>query len=238
MTFSDTLAVIGLIVALIAAIGGFTSGLVPQLYNDWFSRKHQRYKFFYMKVNCLKHKKTGASFFYKKHVRRLNQDIEVFSEVQCYRLNIFGNEQKLFKFSDRSSGVIDLQVFHPLQEELVFTDERAADDPNFLSQTVEKKSRVYFSRALYLNGFQPNDEDMSMKMERETEEATLIVDFTSLPNFDSLFKKEPKGFHCSGNRKGILPVQTLSPGVYSLTMSKLKENDVLRIDFFVDWNLL
>ncbi len=220
MTFEQTLALVGLVIAILAAIGGFMSGLLPQFYNDWFVRKPQRYKFFYMKVNCLKQKKSEAKPFYKRHVKRLNSDIDVFSEVQCYRLNIFTNEQKLINFTDRSSGVVDLQIFHPLLEELVFTDEKAANDPHSLIQTVDKKSRVYFSRAVYLNGFQPKEEDMNMKMEKDTEEATLIVDFSSLHNFDSLFKSEPKGSHRSGKKKGILPVQNLQPGIYSLTMTK------------------
>ena len=239
MTTEQIIAVAGLVIAVISVIAGFTSGLVPQLYNDWFSTKPQQYKFFYMKVNCLKLKEPGAVPFYKRHVKRLDKDVDVFSEVQCYRLNIFSREQKSMRFSDRSSGVVDLQIFHPLQEELIFTDEKAANNPNSLTQRVDKKSRVYFSRATYLNGFQPNEEDMSMKMEKDTEEAILLVDFSSLPNFEQILKKDPVGFHISsGKKKSHIPVTPLQPGIYSVKMEHLKEGDVIRMDFSINWGLL
>jgi hypothetical protein len=225
---------IAALVGLIGALATVVAALLPPYLSQRRARHAQQYKLGYMKVHLLKLRANGGEPFYEREVERLDRRVGVFSEVHCYRLHIFSTEQREFTCSDRSSGVVDLLILHP-DHQMSFPDRRAAKVEGFIEQKITEPSKVFFSRTVYVNGFQPGNEDIGMKMEKDTNEAKLIVDFTSVPGYRSLIKGHPRGVLCCGTTEGPLAVAEPTPGVYAVGKNKLKKDDVLRIDFDVDW---
>src|SRR5215212_297357 len=106
-----------LVGALIGALATIVVGLLP-LYLERRKHRYQKYKFVYVKVIHLRRREHGRAPVYRASLRRVGREIEVFDEYHFFRLNVFHRPQKEFRFSDRTSGVVDLQIMYPWQESL------------------------------------------------------------------------------------------------------------------------
>jgi hypothetical protein len=231
----NTDAIINALAVIIAAIIGALVPLLALFIRDRQARENQLYKFVYIKVYHLTPMAEGKTPVYKKHIGRLNTDVEVFDESHFFRLNVFRKPQQNFPISDRSSGTVDMQILYPWQD-LQFSDKGAEKEPRRMAQIVKEPSNVFFTRTMYFNGFQPGNEDFAMKMEKDTEEARMLIDFSSIPKFNTFVKEGPKGILRRGNIEKHISVITDAAGVYSVNATSLKEDDVIRLDFAIDWD--
>jgi hypothetical protein len=222
---------------IVVAFATLLAATIPYLWNYFAqrnSKKGQLYKLSYIKIIYLSRRGNGKHPIYKHFSKRLNKEIDIFDEFHYYRLNIFQEKQKDFSSYDRSSGTLDLMILHPWQTELVFDDLGAREVPNIIQQKLSP-SQLFFTRTTYFNGFQEGNEDFSIKMETNTHEAKMIVDFSSIPNYQQIIKSMPQGKFRSGQTEH--PVGVIeSSGIYILNMEKLKKDDVLKLVFDIDWN--
>lgn len=224
------------VVTLLVASPALVSGI-----REWLARNRQVYKYVYVKAVHLTSRADGGPPVYVAHVKRLGEaaEVPVYDEYHYFRLNVFRRAQTGCCVTDRSSGVVDLQILHPFTRTLTFADEGAERVPGVISQEVEGESSVLFTRTIYYNGLQKGNEDIAMKLELDTDEARLIVDFSSIPNFRDILGRGaiPRGSRRTG--KGApepLGVEELSPGIYSLMIRDGKKGDVMRMDFAFAWS--
>ncbi|GAB3528461.1 hypothetical protein GCM10027443_06400 [Pontibacter brevis] len=239
------------IVAIISAIAGIITGLVPHFLDKRKERKNkeeeienkdQLYKFVYVKVIHLTRKKEGRSSVYEAFVKRLKKKVKVFDEYHYFRLNVFHTPQKEYYTENRSSGVVDLQILHPWQNNLQFTDQAAEKVEQYISQSIPGPSSVFFTKCIFYNGLQQENEDIGIKMEQNTDEARIIVDFSSLPNYERFLKERPtavlrsKAPNLQDNKE--ISVHTDYPGFFSVRETNLKKEDVICMSFVFDWNVI
>lgn len=206
----------------------------------WLARDRQQHKFVYVKIVHLTSRAAGRPPVYVAHVERLGHagQVDVYDEYHYFRLNVFHRPQSGWCVSDRSSGVVDLQILHPFTRTLTFNDEGSGRVPQKLEQEVEGTSSVVFTRTVYYNGLQSGDEDIAMKLEKDTDEARIVVDFSSIPNFrEILGNGHVRAVRRSGKATPEpVGVEELSPGIYSASVRDGKRGDVIRIDFTFSWS--
>lgn len=233
---SETIGFLGVVIGAVAAFITTLPVLIPW-FRDWRSADKQEYKYVYIKVVHLTKKSEGALPVYRAHVGRLKRDVDVYDEYHYFRLNLFRWPRSTFTCTDRSSGVVDLQILHPWNDEgkLVFTDVGAALLPGMVSQTVNKKSNVFFTKSIYYNGLQQDNENLAMKMEHDTAEARMIVDFSSIPHCDVLVPM-PSAVERAGEKETQVTVRRLAPGIFSVAAKDVKKETVLRMDYDFAWD--
>jgi hypothetical protein len=216
--------------SLIGVIGAALAAAIP-VYFRWVKQRNiQLYKLAYVEVVHLAGPDDAP--VYTVSVPRLgpgSSDVDVRDEVHLFRLNVFPDKRSGFHTRDRTSGTVDLLMLHPFKDKLSFTDRGAATVPGVLQQTLEDSTSVVFTKANYYNGLSSGHQDFGVKMECDTVEARLIVDFSSLP--DRARVCSPRGSLVRGPREEAKGVVEIRPSVYSLEAHDLKEDDVLRFDF-------
>jgi hypothetical protein len=234
---SEAIGLIGILIGAIAAFITTLPVLIPW-FSDWRSPDKQEYKYVYIKAVHLTQRTEDNPPVYRAHVARLKRDIDVYDEYHYFRLNLFRWPRLTFTCTDRSSGVVDLQILHPWNDEgkLVFTDVGAAMQPGLVSQTVQKKSNAFFTRSIYYNGLQQGNENIAMKMEHDTVEAHMIVDFSSIPHCDVLVPM-PCAVERVGDTETQVSVRRLAPGIFSVAAKDVKKETVLRMDFDFAWEV-
>jgi len=210
--------------------------VLPKLFDIQKSKNRQLYKFVYIKTYSLSAMREGAPPVTHKFVKRLNREVAVFDEFHMFKLSIFKTERKKHRVGDRSSGVVDMQILHPWQN-VAFSDAGAAQKEDVIDQVIKKPSAVFFTRSMYYNGFQPGNEQFAIKMEQDTDEARIVMDFTSIQNIRKIIKGSPKGIIRKGDvEEEAMAGETSEQGIYQIGASKLDEGDVLRVDFTIDWS--
>jgi hypothetical protein len=226
-----------IIAAIIGGLIAIIPFLIPQI-REWLQRKHQRYKFMYVKFHYLRRKSETTEPIYKKYIRRLDEYIDVYDEVHSFRLNIFDKDQKGIVIRDRSSGVVDLNILYPWQSDLIFPDEGAKKVPHVILQTINQPSRTFFTRAIFLNGFQYSNEDFAMKMEEKTKEARMIVDFSSIESQGRIFNGFPKAYHrpSTTTTETAIGLHEIHSGIYAVNHNNLEKDDVIVIRFDINWD--
>jgi hypothetical protein len=196
-------------------------------------------KVMYVKVLYLKRNEPGQKPVYQRVVKRLKgESVVVFDEEVYYSMSVFPREQERYSYTFRSSGVVDLRTVHPWVEHLRFADKGDNLIEGRVSQTVDLPSNVYLVVSHHCNGLQPGDEDVAMRADFDTSYARLVVDFSSLPNIDSLFKERPTAKFREGNSETLLGIEEYAPGIFSVTHKDIKKDSVLRIDFKIAWEKL
>lgn len=220
-------AVVTIIVALVPA--------VIYLVRERKVRRRQAYKFVYVRMRHLTKQAEGRAPVYRKFIPRLNKEIEVFDEFDYFRLNIFRETVRDFTSTDRTSGAVDMHILHP-QQQLVFPDQDAKEVKDYLVQSLDP-SEIFLTKTMYFNGFQEGHENFGVKMERDTEQVRMIVDFSAIPGFASLVSNAPQAVLRRKNHEEFLGVIQDYPGIYSVSKEKLKQDDVIRIDFHINWSI-
>lgn len=231
----EIIAIVGGIIGAIAAFITTLPVLIPYL-RERRNRDWQEFKYAYIKIVHLTRRGGGNPPVYRAWVRRLDQAVDVYDEYHYFRLNIFRSPRESFACKDRSSGVVDLQILHPWNEEgkLVFPDVGSGKLPHQVEQTIQKNSNVFFTKSIYYNGLQEGNEDLAMRMEHDTREARLIVDFSSIPDCDVLVPM-PAAVECIGERQTEISARKLAPGIYSVSGTNVRKDTVLRLDFRFAW---
>jgi len=77
-----------------------------------------------------------------------------------------------------------------------------------------------------------------MKLEQDTEEARIILDFSSLPNYERVLLSTPVA-HLR-DIEGIetsLGVIDLYPGIYAAEVKSGRKGQVIRVNFAINWNV-
>ncbi|MDB4948941.1 MAG: hypothetical protein JWM27_1590 [Gemmatimonadetes bacterium] len=226
---------LSLVVGAVAAFITTLPVLIPA-FRDWRNANRQSYKFVYVKVVHLTRRTPGRPPVYHARVARLDEEVPVFDEYHYFRLNMF-RQKRGFTCTDRSSGVVDLQVLHPWSRDgaLVFPDVGAGKQPGMVSQAVEGESNVFFTKSIYYNGLQPGNEDLAMRMEHDTREARMIVDFSSIPDCEALVPM-PTAVARVGSRETQITVRKLARGIYTVCEADAREDSVVRMDFHFAWD--
>src|SRR5690606_21460998 len=130
---------------------------------------------------------------YIKHVERINEDVEVYSEHLYYRFNKFNRQDNQIVIKDTSSkGVVDLNIIYPWLGKVTSTS--SSDIQRGVMDKTLRNSNIYLSMTSYYNSFIEGQEDIGMRMEYDTKSAKLIADFSSIPDHDKFFIKNPDGY--------------------------------------------
>lgn len=232
--------ILAIATVLSAVLGGILTATIPHVISVLKERRRrgtQKYKLMYVKMYHLRSQVEGKPPAYRKRISRLAKEVDVFDEFHCYRLNILHQSEPDFQVGDRTSGTVDMLILHPWQE-LSFPDREAETLEKHLAQVLTQNSDIFFTRSVYYNAFQRGHEYYSMRMEQDTDEARLLVDFSTLPNFEHIVRGTPQSLVDNGrSTRGIGTIE-LQRGIYMATGTNLKKDSVMRIDFVIDWNVV
>lgn len=189
-------------------------------------------------VKYLHISRDGEKPVYQKYIQRTGETIDVFSEYHYYRFNKCSTHENQLTINDRSSGIVELNLLHPWKD-LVFTDKPSQKIREVITQDIGG-SEAYFSVTTYYNGFKENNEDLGMKMEMDTQCARLIADFSSILGVDKLFGRDPDVFKIltTGERVKLFGLEKIGEGIFHIEANNLKKNEVILLDFHVDWEYL
>jgi hypothetical protein len=201
---------------------------------DFEDIKVQKEKTVIYKMLNLKSVSETAELIYEKYIPRINQKIGVSSEFMTIRINKFDKMVKYFKSLDRTNGTaIELNSLLPFELNLEDTGKKA----QLIEPVVVGPSNVYVAINHAYNGFKVGNLDLSTKAERNTEMVRLIVDFSSVPNYDHIISDNPKLFY-SRFKRGVEErvdrehqYQLVSPGVFQTAKTNMKTEEVLRFEF-------
>lgn len=173
---------------------------------------------------------------YKRYINRLDKYVDIYDEYVLLRFNKFPQPVKQFECTDRTSGTLDLNILHPWQDNLKFADKGAQYVEQYLNQMIEGSSNVFVTAANYYNAFQPGNNDAGIKMEKDTQMARLIVDFSSIPNHEKFIKGMPKAIRDNGEEEAAIKViHKPNSGVYYVAKENLKKGEVIKMMFDIDW---
>jgi hypothetical protein len=196
----------------------------------------QEEKIVYVKYVYIR--RESESPVYRKFVKRIEEEINVHSEYRYYRLNKFSTKNNSITIRDRSSGVVDMNIVFPWRD-LIFTDKPSKKIKELISQELSN-SDTYFTVTTYYNGFKEGNEDIGMKMEMDTQSARLIADFSSIVGLEKLFRKEPNVYKIKqdGDKIKISGLEEINNGIYHIHINNLKKDEVIILDFHVNWDYL
>lgn len=233
----------GLLFPVVTAVVGAVAGYyIPNALSGWKNRQKdqqadQLYKLLYIKANHLTDLAAGKPV-YKARIQRLGQDVEVYDEFESFEINVFRNEQSDFQWYTRTSGVVDYRMLYPW-DGLRNNDVEGQRVLDFVSGTVAEASSTFSANAICYNGFQEGHTNQEMIIEKSTKDARLVVDFSSIPGFDSrvFFTKPPQAIQIYGNGQGTEQVdaEEKPPGVFIAYCNNVEKGRGMKMNFFLNW---
>lgn len=177
---------------------------------------------------------------YHKYVSRIKKEVPVRTESVHYRLNRFNKKINFTVVDSSNHGVVDMTVIYPWKKRLSGPRSRVGNSEKLIMQELSD-SDTFITTSTYLNGFEKGEEKYSIMAEYETKTAKLILDFSSIPGFDKLFKSEPKAFRFFDEAKkeenpinGCIHV--LNKGTYALIVNDLEREEIIQLQFDVNWD--
>ena len=160
---------------------------------DFDDIKSQLEKTIIFKMINLKSVDESPETIYEKYIPRLKKSIGVVSEFMTIRVNKFDRKVEGFKSKDTTSGdAIELNSLLPFHFNLEDTDKK----PDIIQPTINGPSNVYVAIAHTYNGFRFHNLDFSTKAEKNTNLVRLIIDFSSIPNFENIIPERPVCYYC------------------------------------------
>ncbi|MEM1258995.1 MAG: hypothetical protein AAGH81_10715 [Bacteroidota bacterium] len=176
---------------------------------------------------------------YMKKFDRLDQEYPVWTESINYRFHRFNKKHEIV-VKDVTDGVVDLAIIYPWQR--IRGHKLHLNNPQEISQKL-KNSDTYITASNYINGFVKDEEDYAIMAECKTKSARIIADFSSIKNFENLFQKEPDAyrfFDISKEKENPINncITKLRKGVYSLHANNLDAEEIIKLDFHINWNYL
>ncbi len=178
--------------------------------------------------------------YVKKH-KRTGQEIEVRTESLHFRFNKFNKVNDNVEITDSSKfGIVDLNIIHPWTPKISSHASRK-NNPHLISAKLSG-SNLYMTSSSYVNGFTKGEEDYAIMAEYPTKIARLIADFSSIQNLSKLFEKEPNAYRYFDPKfkkeTPLYGIQQISNGIYSIEARDLKPNEMIELDFHINWNYL
>jgi len=195
-------------------------------------------KVVYIKVVHLSKMEDGKPPIYSRIIERLGKEVPVYDELLYYSLSVFSKRQADLTFTFRSTGVADPRPVHPWIDKVEFSDKDSQIIHNMVQANVNKASHSYALVSYHVNGLQQGHEDVAARMDRDTQYARLVLDFSSIPGAGSLFKVRPKASLRTGDTSECIGIEEYSPEIFSVARNDLREGQVLRIEFALDWSKL
>lgn len=176
---------------------------------------------------------------YLKKIDRINEEIEIRTESTHYRVNRFNKETDITITDTSTNGIVDdMHVMLPWQPKSQSHKSRSINPKNISKRL--SGSKTYVTISTYCNGFSEGEEDYAIMAERFTKTARLIIDFSSVPDLDKIFSKQPDAYRYfdHSNKKSIYGILEVSSGVYLLEANNLEKNEIIELDFHINWNYL
>ena len=194
----------------------------------------RRYKkLLYVKVNHLREKTADAPPVYRRKVERLAEDVQtvdVYDEAVYFTLELFPSKKKLERRTDQSSGVVDPRIIIPLKYPLEFGDKYAARAPNTAQMEVDAESDTLLTISHFENGLQSNEQDFASRVEEDAEYARMIVDFSSIPDAQTVVLPGSAWVRREGKDQEA-EIVTLGGSMYMVSCEDAKAGDYLGMRF-------
>lgn len=187
----------------------------------------------YAKVLWHGDKSRGNSISRMMKLPRLgSRAFRVHDEFIYFFVSVYDAPRRTHRFRYRTSGVVDLQTLIPWIKQLTFTDQEAGSIKNYIAQDVSLGTNTVASVTHFFNGLQRGHENIALQVTENTDEARLVVDFTSGALAEGLLIGCPTGtiIRNSGDSYSVSCVE-VRPGVYTVAESGLAAGDVIRMDF-------
>lgn len=167
-------------------------------------------------------------------------EVGVFDETVYTSVEVFDKPREEHEYGFRSGGVADLLCLHPWRPRLRFSDRGAANDPHQIRQVFAgQPSPAFVVAAHAYNGLQPGNEDFGVRMPEDVAEGRLVVDLSSVPHLVDAMTAPPRGeLRSERGETALLSVLEYRRGVYCVEHRDLRKNDVLLLDFTIDWDRL
>lgn len=198
-------------------------------------------KLLHVRLICLRHRDENVHPFYFRQIPRLESEpIPVYDEAVYTIVHTFKEERQRFKWRFRSSGVVDPRTIDPWIDKLVFSDQPASREKHLVEQTIkspEPRSTFIVESRMY-NGFQPGNEDAGTQAEYDTEYVRLVVDLTSIPNIENALRSKPTAVFRVGETESPIDVKEVTSTIFTVARRNMKQGQVIRMDFSIDWDAL
>ncbi len=224
------------------ALGNASAALTTESVRTFHQIERQNKKTGYIRFLHLHRQFNGAGPIYGRYIDRLDQIVPVFDEYVLFRVNDFPEIISEFECRDSSTGVVDLSILNPWQPRLIIPERVYEQTPGEIQQIVQGESSTFTTVTHYFNAFQKN-QYLLIRMEKDTDEARLIVDFRYLPGHADIINAKAIKATLKANVGGLekhLQVYNrfkenrkfvTIPGMFWVNGENLKKGDTIGIDF-------
>lgn len=168
-------------------------------------------------------------------------EVGVFDETVYTAIAVYDKSTVGHEYLFRGSGVVDLLCLYPWRDKLRYPDQGAAKDPHVVRQVFsDQESNAYTLVTHAYNGLQVGSEDFAVRMPIDSAEGRLVVDLSSVPHVVAAMTEPPKAeLRAQGGGENPRPqVFEYRRGIYTIEAKDLEKDDVLYLDFTVDWEQL
>ena len=165
-------------------------------------------------------------------------DVGVYDETVYTAVAVYNKPTSGHEYLFRGAGVVDLMCMHPWRDQLRFPDKGAASDPHQVRQAFsDQSSNSYVMVSHAYNGLQVGNEDFGVRMPVDCEQGRLVVDLSSVPHVLDAMTAPPQAElrSASGADNPRPQVFEYRRGIYTIEARGLRKDDVLFLDFTVDW---
>jgi hypothetical protein len=224
--------------------GWIRADKLSEIANDYNSNVELKEKLIYYKFLHLSNQDENQEPIYQKHIKRLKKDISIWDEYITFRVSSFDKLVKKFKSYDSTKGsAVEVNSLLPFVLSLRDTDITAEENPQIVQPLIIGPSNVYITSSHYYNGFQKRNRDAAVKADKAALTLRLLVDFTSIKDFNRFIVEKPKVFfsyHDLNNGKLVSKIlgdaTEITKGLYYAEKNNANEGDVLRIEFADDFD--
>ncbi|MEM6799218.1 MAG: hypothetical protein AAF589_06860 [Planctomycetota bacterium] len=167
--------------------------------------------------------------------------VGVFDETVYTSVAVYDKPTEGHEYTFRGGGVVDLMCMYPWRDRLRFPDKGAAADPHQVRQAFsDQSSNSYVIVTHAYNGLQIGNEDFAVRMPVDSAEGRLVVDLSSVPHVMQAMTVPPRAELRSacGADQPRPQVFEYRRGIYTIVAKDLRKDDVLFLDFTVDWDKL
>ncbi|WP_051397815.1 DUF4062 domain-containing protein [Runella limosa] len=209
---------------------------------DFDEVKDIKEKVIYYKMLKLESIEENPSVLYEKHIKRINKKIKIFSEYISIRIIKFDKFTSNFKGRDRTNGdAIEVHSLSPFHINIDDGDFRS----NLIEPVIAGPTDAYVTLNHCYNGFKVGDFDLGLKAEKNIENARLVLDFSSIPNFNKFFPNPPKLFYnrfiYDNESEGeklvdfeLADFEIFSSGFFVAKVKRMRKNEALRFELLND----
>lgn len=191
-------------------------------------------KIHYVKFVSYSNKKVHKEPLYKKFIKRLNKEVDVWDEYITCTISQFSHFVDQFQFYSRTDGdAVDLMNLLPFENKFTFSDINEGIKDTIFNPLIKGHSNVYVSNCCFINGFQDGNTDMAVKASHNTKHLRLLVDFTSIPEFENIFLFDKCIVVNYDQSETVVTSEDIliQPGVYLIDKTDVQKNSVLKFNF-------